>query len=105
MEEYLREIRENLFDIMRKKGWSNTELAIQCGISTRQMSWIMNGEGKDIKLSTLIKISKGVGKSPAQLISRGQFEKEKNEEALRKIHMDLITYLRRAGVSGFLAIK
>lgn len=105
MEEYLREIRENLFDIMRKKGWNNTELAIQCGVSTRQMSWIMNGEGKDIKLSTLIKISKGVGKSPASLIMPGGLEKEKNEETLRKIHVDLITYLRRCGVSGFLATK
>lgn len=105
MEEYLNEIRENLFNAMNRKNWNHTELAIQCGISTRQMSGILNRESSDIKLSTIIRISEGIGKAPAFLIAPGELKKTKDEELLRKIHGDLLTYMRYAGIPSNLLIK
>lgn len=75
-------------------------MAIQCGISEREMSAILRGERKkDIKFSVIVRISEGIERPLPLLICPDEIRKAENEEVLRKVYEDLSRQLRRAGIS------
>ena len=99
-EKYIEALRESLFREMRRRGWNNRTAAIQCGISDREVSAILNGERKtDIKLSVIVRISEGIERPLPLLICPDEIRKDENEEVLRKVYEDLSRQLRRAGIS------
>lgn len=58
----MRTLREELYAIMGKNDWTLKRLSIECDISYRELQKILYNQAKDIRLSTLNKISEGTGK-------------------------------------------
>lgn len=67
-EECLKILKKQLLIIMAKKNWTLIRLSIECGISLRELKAILYNEKKDIRLSTLTRISEGLDKSVSYLI-------------------------------------
>lgn len=67
-EECLKALRKQILIIMAKKNWTLIRLAIECEISLRELKAILYNEKKDIKLSTLARISEGLNKPISFLI-------------------------------------
>ncbi len=68
MEKRMRTLREELYITLRKNDWTLTRMSIECGISYRELQNILYNQSKDIRLSTLSKISEGTGKPISSLI-------------------------------------
>lgn len=79
--QYLDNLRDSLFEMQNKKGWTNTELAIQCDMSSRSMCHILYREKEDIRFSIVVKISERLNIPLAVLIGAdeeleiGQYKK------------------------------
>ena len=63
----LKTLSNSLYAVISQKGWSVSTAADFCGIHRNELSAILNCK-KDVRLSTLIRISEGIGKSLVFLI-------------------------------------
>lgn len=68
MERYMKVLRNQILKEMNSKDWSITRLSVECGISARELSYILSGKKEGLRFSTLVKISDGIGKPVSFLI-------------------------------------
>lgn len=85
-EEYLEVLREQLYSIMRKNDWSTARLSKECNVSYHEIQNILYRKTKDIRLSTLVRISQGINKPVSCLIYLEASKKEDKEEILNKLY-------------------
>jgi transcriptional regulator with XRE-family HTH domain len=82
---WIEEINGMLYDAilvyMQEKKFNKTQLAVDLGISKKQASQLLNGEGNDFSLEKILEISLTVGKFPV-------FTLEDKEEYLNKKKVD-----------------
>lgn len=57
----LETLRDQLYKTANSRNWSFVRLSTECGISRREMAYILNMEKKQIGLTTLAKISDALG--------------------------------------------
>lgn len=62
MEQIIKKLQEEIYFALNKKDWSLQTMADFCGVSRGELGNLLNRGQKDIKLSTLIKISTGLEK-------------------------------------------
>lgn len=98
MENCLNTLRDRLYSVMGKNNWSLTQMANECGISYRELQQILYKQNKDIRLSTLIRISDGLGIPLISLVDVEEMRKEENTEFINKLYLDMKNYLRKCGV-------
>ncbi len=98
MEDCLKALRERLYAVMRKNDWTLTRLSNECGVSYRELQQILYNQNKDIRLSTLIRISDGLGVPLISLVDMEEMRKEENAEFISKLYSDMKEYLRKRGV-------
>ena len=98
MEMYINMITERIIDAMNERGWSLTTAADFCGVSRGEMGKILSGKNKDIRLSTIVKISQGIEKPLLYLIGENR-NLEEGEELMVKLHKSIGDYLRKGGVA------
>ncbi len=55
-EKYMKNLRELILEKMEEGNYTISRFADECGVSEREISKIKNGEAKNIKCDTLIKI-------------------------------------------------
>lgn len=68
MEQVIKKLQEEIYFALNKKDWSLQTMADFCGVSRGELRNLLNRGQKDIKLSTLIKISTGLEKPLATLV-------------------------------------
>lgn len=68
MEQIIKKLQEEIYFSLNKKDWSLQTMADFCGVSRGELGNLLNRGQKDIKLSTLIKISTGLEKPLATLV-------------------------------------
>lgn len=68
MEQIIKKLQEEIYFALHKKDWSLQTMADFCGVSRGELRNLLNRGQKDIKLSTLIKISTGLEKPLATLV-------------------------------------
>lgn len=98
MENCLKTLRDRLYSVMGKKNWTLVQMATECGISYRELQQILYNQNKDIRLSTLIRISEGLGVPLISLVDVEEMRKEENAEFISKLYSDMKEYLRKSGV-------
>lgn len=59
MEHYLKNIKNGIYSSMAKEDLSLSMLAQKCGLTENGLLYIISGKRKNIRLSTIIKISEG----------------------------------------------
>lgn len=94
MEECMNVLKGNLYAAMEMKGWTTKRLSVECGVSTREISYILCGKKKNINLSTLVGIARGIGVPVEVLISKERAKDNEIEQVLRKIGISLSDSLR-----------
>lgn len=60
MEHYLKSIKNGIYSSMAKDDLSLSMLARKCGLTENGLLYIISGKRKNIRLSTIIKISEGI---------------------------------------------
>lgn len=98
MEDCMKTIREKLYAVIRKNDWTLTRMSIECGISYRGLQQILYSQNKDVRLSTLIRISDGLGISLISLVDEKGAKEEENAEFISRLYLDTKNYLRKSGV-------
>jgi len=98
MEDCLKALRERLYAVMGKNDWTLTRLSNECGVSYRELQQILYKQNKDVRLSTLVRISDGLGIPLISLVDMEEMRKEENAEFIRKLYSDMKEYLRKSGV-------
>lgn len=68
IEDCLQTLREELYVAINKNDWNLTKTSNECEISRRELQRILYNQAKDIRLSTLVKISEGIGKPVSNFI-------------------------------------
>lgn len=68
MEKYMNTLRNQILKEMDRKNWNITRMSVECGISSRELSYILSGKKEGLRFSTLVKLSDGIGKSISSLI-------------------------------------
>lgn len=68
MEQIIKKLQEEIYFALNKKDWSLQTMADFCGVSRGELGNLLNRGQKDIKLSTLVKISEGLGKPISTLV-------------------------------------
>jgi transcriptional regulator with XRE-family HTH domain len=58
----------NIREIRRAAGLSQMELSDRCGLHFSEISRLERG-GRDARLSTIVKLARGLGVSPAELLA------------------------------------
>lgn len=95
----LQNVRSCILAEIEKRRWDITEAAIQCDMSYRNLQSILYDEHKDIKLSTLIKISNALDISLVDMI--GDNEERKDVYFLESVYATLKNYMTmRGGVAA-----
>jgi transcriptional regulator with XRE-family HTH domain len=67
MQDFQKKIGKQIRDLRSKRGWSQEEFADICSIHRGHMGQIERGE-KDVSISTLIKVGKGLGMTVSALL-------------------------------------
>ena len=86
-------LRNQLLSVMDKNNWSITRLSVECGISARELSYILSGKKIDIRLSTVMKIAEGIERPVSCLISEEGLNKYKNEALIYKLYAEIGNYI------------
>lgn len=97
MEKCLKNISDQLHKSIAEHGWSIVVASGLLGIHRNELYEILNCK-KDIKISTLVRISSGIEKPVSALVSSDEARKLENEELLKKVYEDLKYQLRKGNI-------
>lgn len=97
MEKCLKNISDQLYKSIAEHGWSVAVTAELLGIHRNELYGILNCK-RDIRLSTLMRISDGLEKPVSVLISPEEAIRLENEEVLKKVYRDLGQQLKKVGI-------
>lgn len=93
-DDYLKNTRETLIRVMNEKSLSQREVARKCNLHRNEVAYILNGEKRDLKLSTISSIAEGLGLPISKVIGeRPQANAESNQFIL-KLYATLGEYIK-----------
>lgn len=95
MDRYMDAISESICEVLAKKGWSVTAAAGLCQISRRKFTDLASGKAKGVRLSTLVKVSEGIGVPLGSLIGIDR-ERSKERESQRELDREVSFHMRKA---------
>ncbi|EOS48343.1 hypothetical protein C810_01433 [Lachnospiraceae bacterium A2] len=98
MEQCMENLRHQLLRYMGRTGCSMKRMSQECGISIRELNYILDGKKKDIRLSTVVRISEGIRKPLPCLISEEESKKYENIMFIHKLHAEISGYVDKAGI-------
>lgn len=98
MEQYMKALRENLYQAMSKRGWNLTELATQCGMSYENLHKILSRQSKSIGLDTLESISQGLN-IPIDVLIGVQGNNKKDADFINSLSSILLSYVQKGGAA------
>lgn len=93
--EILNAVSRRLYEIANENDWSLGKLAIQCGVSYKELYYIMYSKRDNITLSTLVKISQNLNEPLANLIGIGMNPIRDYMKAILQLHREAEGYLKR----------
>lgn len=96
--DYLENTRQTLLRVMNQKRWSQREIARKCNLHRNEIGNILNGEKKDIRLSTITNIAEGLGLPLSNVIGADKelLDTESNRFIL-KLYAVLDEYVKEIG--------
>ncbi len=100
MEECMQVLREQILEVLNRKHWTVTRLAVECGISTREINLILSGKKKGICLSTLVQISEGTGIPIACLISAKEAQNHEDKMFIQRLNIQIGNYVKKGGIKA-----
>lgn len=101
-EDYLKNTRETLIRVMNEKSLSQREVARKCNLHRNEVAYILNGEKRDLKLSTVCAIAEGLGLPISKVIGERQQATAESHQFILKLYDTLGEYIK--GISGTAAM-
>ncbi len=98
MENCMENLRQQLFRHMSRTGCSMKHMSEECGISLRELNYILDGKKKDIRLSTVVRISEGIRRPVTCLISEEESNKYENVMFIHKLHTEISGYVDKVRI-------
>lgn len=92
--DYLENTRQVLNRVMNQKRWSQREVARKCHLHRNEISGILNGEKKDLKLSTITNIAEGLGLPLSTVIGANETLDSESNQFIMKLYVALGEYIR-----------
>lgn len=93
--DYLENTRQTLLRVMNQKRWSQREVARKCHLHRNEISGILSGEKRDIRLSTITNIAEGLGLPLSAVIGVSD---DSSNQLILKLYSILGEYVKEIGV-------
>lgn len=95
--DYLENTRQMLNRVMNQRRWSQREVARKCNLHRNEISSILSGEKRDLRLSTIINIADGLGLPLSTLIGANEPLDTKSNQFILNLYVALGEYVKEIG--------
>lgn len=92
--DYLENTRQTLNRVMNQRRWSQREVARKCNLHRNEISSILSGEKRDLRLSTIINIADGLGLPLSAVIGENEPMDSESNRFILKLYDVLKEYIK-----------
>lgn len=94
-DDYLKHTRETLISVMNERGLSQREVARRCNLHRNEVAYILSGEKRDLKLSTISAIAAGLGLPISMVIGEQATPNDEGNRLILNLYDTLGAYIRK----------